>query len=227
MENKKEEKPYNKGILIFVGLFIFGCFGGLYYSGLRKENMRTENDSAKVSLQIDLHDISEKLKSDTGFLTPYLNTYIETDGSIIDYTRTEQDSQKGMGIIGVFKTDTALFVHYPLNYEELLLKKNRDQCEEAKLLYRRVDKRIQASTFIYADVDFNGQSLKEIKSPIFNSECGGYACSKYRRCYNLEYFTIERVKIKGILTRVFLNEDSVYYLKIDNAVLVSREELLK
>lgn len=227
MENKKEQTYSKKSIPIGILLFVGLVAGVVLYQEAKSLKEKTENETAKVSLNLDLHMIAEKLEKDSTFLNAYLNTYIETDGAIFDFTKYDQGIGVCVGMIGVYKTDSALFVHYPLDYESLLVKKDLTDCENEKLMYRRVDKRKQASSFIYTNVRFADKVFKDIKPVIYNSTCGMYICRKYTTCYQLQYFTIERMKVKGLLKKIYKNSESIYCLEIDNAVIISREKLLK
>lgn len=222
MENNKEEKPYNTFTLVILGLFVCAGLGGLLYGGVTSESDVVENDSAKVTLSLDLNIISDKLKKDSAFLTPYLNTYIETDGAILTYTRTEQDQTVRFGIIGVHRTDSALWVYYPLFYDSLFAQKNKTACDTEKLRSQQIDTRKEAASFIYADVDFNNKDKRSIHSPLYNDSCESIMYPKRTFSYDLQYFTIEHIKVKGLLTSFTLGSDSVYYLNIRNSVLISR-----
>jgi len=225
MEEKNKKNSSAKSIIIAV-LIILGiiCLVGAcnrYLTFQKKE----ENEAAKVTLQLDLHTISEKLEQDSTFLNKYLNTYIETEGAILNYTRSDYGGDMSFGIIGIHPTDSALFIHYPLDYQSLVSKKDLTPCDKEKLLFQQLDKRKQASGFIYTDVEFNEHVVDDIKPHMYNSTCGKYEYDPYTTTYDLEYFTLERIKVKGILTGVFKNKKSIYCLSIDNAVLVSREKM--
>lgn len=221
----KKQFSAKKSILITV-LVIVGIIGGVgacnrYLTFKKKE----ENEKASVTLRMDLHSISENLERDSTFLNKYLNTYIETEGAIYDFTRSDYGGDMSFGIIGIHKTDSALFVHYPLDYTSLLNKKKRTPCEDEKVLFQQLDNRKQAPGFIYSDVEFNEHVTDDIKPLRYNSTCGKYENDPYTTYYDLEYFTLERIKVRGLLTQVFKNNKSVYCLTIDNAIEVSREKM--
>lgn len=225
MENKPKKTSSSKSIIIAV-LIILGIITGVgacnRYLTFQKKG---ENETAKVTLHLDLHSIAKNLERDSTFLNKYIGTYIETEGAILDYTESDYGGDMSFGIVGIHATDSALFVHYPLDYESLMAKKDPTACDKEKLLFQQLDKRKQASGFIEADVEFNEHVVDHIEPHRYNSICGKYEYDPYTTTYDLEYFTLERIKVKGILTGVFKNKKSVYCLSIDNAVLVSREKI--
>jgi hypothetical protein len=206
-------------IVVAISITVISCNRYLTYK--KKE----ENEAAKVSLRLDLHTIAENLERDSAFLNPYINTYIETEGAIYDFTRSDYGGDMSFGIIGIHATDSALFVNYPLDYAALESKKNPTACDEEKLLFQKLDNRTQAQGFIYADVEFNEHVKYDIKPHRYNSTCGTYEYDPYTTTYDLEYFTLERIKVKGILVNVFKNKKGIYCLTIDNSVELSREKI--
>ena len=225
MEDKTKNNSSAKSIIIAV-LIILGiiCSVGACNRYLTFQK-KGENETAKVTLRLDLHGIVEKLEKDSTFLNQYIGTYIETEGAILDYTKSDYGGDMSFGIIGFHATDSALVVHYPLEYAALMTKKDRTACDDDKLLFQQLDKRKQASCFIYTDVEFNEHVVDDIKPLLYNSTCGKYEYDPYTTYYDLEYFTFERIKVKGILTGFLKNKKSIYCLNIDNAVLISREKL--
>lgn len=223
MENKTEHKYSKKSILIGILLFAGLIAGVVFYQEVKSSKENDENKTAQVTLSLDLHTIAEKLEKDSTFLNKYLNTYIETEGAILDFSNFE--GEIGIGIIGIHKTDSSFLVHYPLDYQSLSAKKNCTACENEKLMFQKVDNRKQASSFIYTNVEFNDHVTKDIKPVTYNSICGKYNCSKFRTCYDLQYFTIENIKVKGLLKKVYKNKNSMSCLEIENAVMISREKL--
>lgn len=226
MEDATNKQFSTKKTFIILALILIGIIGGVlscnrYLTFQKKKEVET----AQVTLRLNLHSIAEQLEKDSTFLNKYLNTYIETEGAINDFTRSDYGGDMSFGIIGIHATDYALFVHYPLDYASIANKTKRTPCDDDKLLFQQLDNRKQASGFIYSDVEFNEHVKDDIKPNLYNSACGKYEYDPYTTYYDLEYFTLERIKVRGLLTHVFKNNKSIFCLTIDNAILLSREKI--